>query len=159
MDNWDGSEWMQVGIKLPHCPWSRALCLSFPCGSASSLCPGGLQLLGEVWEKFQPGSSLAGAHCQLLLLLLPWHPTSLSLFQPAGVGQRGQEWWQGWNHSQEQLLGRLELRVWMFRLPPDGLVVDLHRGMWLHPGYPGGEWDAEQHHPRGICCHGNHSLK
>lgn len=52
MENWDVSEWMQVGIKLPavlvpQFPlWLRLLPLPWR----------GLQLLGEVWENFQPRS-------------------------------------------------------------------------------------------------------
>lgn len=45
------------------------------------------------------------------------------------------------------------------KLPFDGLVVDVHRGIGDHSGYPRGEWDAEEHHPCGSCCHGNHWLK
>lgn len=72
MENWDVSEWMQVGIKLPavlvpQFPlWLRLLPLPWR----------GLQLLGEVWENFQTRI--------ILSLLFPWHPTSLIPSHPAG---------------------------------------------------------------------------
>lgn len=124
MENWDVSEWMQVGIKLP-----TALCASvFPLAVTPSFVLG----VSRCWGRFERISSLDPRWLELILslmLLLPWCPTFLSPSQPAGVGHRGQGWWQGWNHSQEQLLGRLELRVWRFELPFDGVVVDLHPGM------------------------------
>lgn len=99
MENWDVSEWMQVGIKLPHCPWSRALCLSFPCGYSSSLCPGGLELLGEIWENFQP------RYCWQELIVIP-HPCPFPslLKRDRGVRDGGRagitarsSFWPGWS--------------------------------------------------------------
>lgn len=79
LDNWEVSEWMKVGIKLPtelRASLSPLVVLP-PFALGVSSCWGRFGRVSGALSQFVPAS------------LLPWLPTSLSLLHPCWIGAKG----------------------------------------------------------------------